>query len=84
MKLAVSKLLGAGAPDSVGDNPTFNAIFASSNFPTALSTIYKEVAFQDIPDLICNENSYSCSESHSVSKYFLFIKRELDEEVTLE
>ncbi|CAD7927096.1 unnamed protein product [Amoebophrya sp. A25] len=51
--VVISKLNGQ-THDAVGDNPTFNAIFASSNFPTALSTIYKEVAFQDIPDLSVN------------------------------
>eukprot|EP00392_Amoebophrya_sp_AT5.2_P004886 g4895.t1 len=51
--VALSKL-GKSSATQVGDNPTFNAIFASSNLPTALSTIYKEVAFQDIPDLSVN------------------------------
>ena len=32
----------------------FNAIFAMSNLPSALSNIYKEVAFKDIPDLSVN------------------------------
>ncbi|CAD7955662.1 unnamed protein product [Amoebophrya sp. A120] len=52
--VAVSKIGPQAATTDSGDNVTFNMIFASSNFPTALSTIYKEVAFQDVPNLSVN------------------------------
>ena len=46
---------GAAAAAGAGGGLIFNAIFLCSNLPSALSTIYKEVAFSEAPGLSVNK-----------------------------